>query len=402
MLITHNRSVAYRGVWALLTVILLAAAPITAMAQGSTFDVPQAKSALVMVAETGQVLYAKNVDEALPPASLVKMMTLLLTFEAIERGEVRMDEAVRVSRHASSVSGSKVWLAEGDRLTVEQLMAAVAIQSANDASIALAERIAGSEEAFVMRMNERARMLGLQETQFSNSHGLPTVIVGDRPGVMSARDAAAIGRELVVRFPEVLEWTKLWNKPLGPGTRNPIVLENTNRLVLTSSLPIDGLKTGHTSEAGYQLVATAEQDGLRLISVVMGNATSGEREEATERLLSYGFNAFDRVAVGKDESFSTRIPDAPADSLVRTAEPVTVLVPRTQVAEVSTYVELDPEVRAPVADGEQVGELVVVINDAEALRVPVYSDGDVARAGFFRRQWMTFTNWLSSLFSGDN
>lgn len=402
MLITHNRSVAYRGVWALLTVILLAAAPITAMAQGSTFDVPQAKSALVMVAETGQVLYAKNVDEALPPASLVKMMTLLLTFEAIERGEVRMDEAVRVSRHASSVSGSKVWLAEGDRLTVEQLMAAVAIQSANDASIALAERIAGSEEAFVMRMNERARMLGLQETQFSNSHGLPTVIVGDRPGVMSARDAAAIGRELVVRFPDVLEWTKLWNKPLGPGTRNPIVLENTNRLVLTSSLPIDGLKTGHTSEAGYQLVATAEQDGLRLISVVMGTATSGEREEATERLLSYGFNAFDRVAVGKDESFSTRIPDAPADSLVRTAEPVTVLVPRTQVAEVSTYVELDPEVRAPVADGEQVGELVVVINDAEALRVPVYSDGDVARAGFFRRQWMTFTNWLSSLFSGDN
>lgn len=400
MLVTHNRSVARRGVWALLIVALLVA-PV-AMAQGSTFDVPQAKSALLMAAETGQVLFAKNVDQPLPPASLVKMMTLLLTFEAIERGEVRLDEQVRVSRHAASVSGSKVWLAEGDRLTVEQLMAAVAIQSANDASIVLAERVAGSEEAFVTRMNEKARMLGLQETHFSNSHGLPTIIAGDRPGVMSARDAATIGRELVTRFPKVLEWTKLWNKPLGPGTRNPIVLENTNRLVLTSSLPIDGLKTGHTSEAGYQLVATAEQDGLRLISVVMGTETATAREEATERLLSYGFNAFDRVVVGDGETFSTRIPDASADSQVRTAKPITVLVPRTQVAQLATYVELDPDVRAPVEDGQRVGELVIRINDEEAMRVPVYSDGDVAQAGFFRRQWMAFTEWLGSLFSGDN
>lgn len=401
MLVTHNRSVAYRGVWALLALALLVATPL-ATAQVSTFDVPQAKSALLMVAETGQLLYAKNIDEPLPPASLVKMMTLLLAFEAIERGEVRMDETVRVSRNAASVSGSKVWLAEGDRLTVEQMMAAVAIQSANDASIVLAERIAGSEEAFVARMNEKARMLGLQGTHFSNSHGLPTVVAGDEPGLMSARDAALIGRELVLRYPEVLEWTKLWNKPLGPGTRNPIVLENTNRLVLTSSLPIDGLKTGHTSEAGYQLVATAEQDGLRLISVVMGTQTAAEREDATERLLSYGFNAFDRVVVGDDETFTVRIPDAPADSAVRTLSPVTVLVPRTQVAQLNTYVELDSELRAPVEDGQRVGELVVRINDEEAVRVPVYSDGDVPRAGFFRRQWMAFTRWLSSLFSGDN
>lgn len=394
----HQRAICKKAVWALLVAFLMVA-PI---AQAATFDVPQAKSARLIVAQTGQVLYDKNSDQPLPPASLAKMMTLLLTFEAIERGEVRMDETVRVSKHASSVTGSKVWLAEGDRLTVEQMLWAVAIQSANDASIVLAERIAGSEEAFVARMNERAKQLGLDESHFANSHGLPTIIVGDRPTVLSARDALAIGRELVLRFPEVLEWTSVWNKPLGPGTRNPIVLENTNRLVLTSSLPIDGLKTGHTSEAGYQLVATAEQDGLRLLSVVMGTDTATEREEATERLLSYGFNAFDRVVIDSNQTFSTHLPDAPAASLVRTQEPVTVLVPKTQVADLTTQVVLDPSVKAPVVAGQQVGEIVVAINGEEALRIPAFSDSDVARAGFFRRQWMTFTQWLSGLFSGDN
>lgn len=395
----HNRARSSRSIWVFL-VALLFVAPI---AQAATFDVPQAKSAKLIVAETGQVLYEKNTDQPLPPASLVKMMTLLLTMEAVDRGEVALDESVRVSQRAASISGSKVWLAEGDRLTVEQMLWAVAIQSANDASIVLAERVAGSEEAFVARMNERARTLGLRDSHFANSHGLPSVVLGDGgPTVLSARDALAIGRQLVLQFPQVLEWTSQWNKPLGPGTRNPIVLENTNRLVLRSSLPIDGLKTGHTTEAGYQLVATAEQDGLRLMSVVMGSDTIEDREEATERLLSYGFNAFDRIIIGDDEVFSVRIPDAAEDTGIRTAEPMMVLVPRGQVAAVTTDVLLDPAVKAPVETGEQVGEIVVSINGVETLRMPAYSETDVARAGFFRRQWMNFTSWISDLFSGEN
>lgn len=384
----------------LLCIALLAASPVV---QAQTFDVPEAKAAKLIVVETGQVLYAKEADVPLPPASLVKMMTMLLTLEAIERGEVRYDELVRTSRNAASVSGSKVWLAEGDRLTVEQLLWAVAIQSANDASIVLAERVAGSEVAFVNRMNERARSLGMTNTHFSNAHGLPDVIlVEGGPPKMSATDALILGRELVRKFPIVLEWTSQWNKPLGPGTRNPIVLENTNRLVLTSSLPIDGLKTGHTSEAGYLLVATAEIDGLRLMSAVMGAATSEARNTATERLLSYGFNAFDRVLIGDDETFRVAVPDAVGEHPVRPEKPFTVLIPKTQVAQVRTEVVLDEGVRAPVASGERIGEIVVTINGEEAVRVPAYSVQDVSRAGFFRRTWAQFTRWLSDLFRGGN
>lgn len=381
----------------LLLVMALSAVP---AAGAVTFDVPQVDVAKLIVVDTGQVLFEKGADEPRPPASLAKMMTMLLTLEAIERGEILADDLVRVSRRASSIHGSKVWLAEGDRLTVEQLLWAVAIQSANDASIALAEHVAGTEEAFVARMNQRAQTLGLEHSHFANSHGLPDANIGDKPTVMSASDALKLGRELVTRFPQVLEWTGVWNKPLGPGTRNPITLENTNRLVLTSSLGVDGLKTGYTNEAGYQLVATAEDNGLRLMSVVMGAKTAEDRYDATERLLRWGFTAFERLEIGADDTFTARIPDAVNEAVVKPVEPIVVLAPRHDLVELHTEVVVYDSVKAPVEAGEIVGEVVVWIDGEVAGRTTVAAVDDVARAGFFRRLWINVVDWVSGLFAG--
>lgn len=382
-------------VWLVLIVSMFAG-----YSQAATFDVPQADVAKLIVADTGQILFAKNDDIPLPPASLAKMMTMLLTLEALERGELQWDELVRVSSRAASVQGSKIWLAEGDQLTVEQLLWAVSIQSANDASIALAERVAGTEEAFVARMNQKAESLNLETAYFTNSHGLPGADSEGQQTRLSASDAVAIGREIVLRFPIVLEWTSQWNKPLGEGTRNPIVLENTNRLVLTSSLPIDGLKTGHTSEAGYQLLATAEQDGLRLISIVMGTETAQDRYDATERLLRYGFNAFSAVQIRDEDgtAFSVHIPGAADVSYVQLEKPITVLVPKDGEGTLEHEIQLYELVEAPVEANEEIGELIVWVDGYIASQVPVYSVDDVPRAGFFRRQWLNAKDWISGLF----
>lgn len=361
------------------------------------FDVPNVESAILVVADTGQVLFEKNADKPLPPASLVKIMTMLITVEAVEQGLISWNDVVTISPRAAAIDGSQIWVAEGDTLTVTQLLAAVAIHSANDASIALAEHISGTEQAFVDWMNRRAQQLGMENAHFINAHGWDRDYVGESR--LSARDAMIAARELILKYPEILDYTRETELWLGQtGTRNPIRLENTNQLVRDASRNVDGLKTGFTNEAGYLLVATEERDGMRLISVVMRADTSEIRYAETRRLLNFGFT-HEYVQVGEaGKTFPVEIDQAVGKAEVYLAEPLVVLAPRSSVVDIQVEVLLKEGLRAPLKADAEVGEIVVTVDGREVGRAPAYLTDDVRRQGFFARAWNATLDFFTGLF----
>ena len=242
-----------------------------------------APSALLMEKETGTVLFAKNEHEKLEPASVTKIMTLLLTMEAIDGGTLRYEDTVTASPHACSMGGSQIWLKEGERLTVDEMLKAVCVVSANDCAVALAEHLAGSEESFVERMNRRAAELGMNDTTFKNACGLPV-----EGHVTSAYDIALMSRELMLRHPDIRRYTTVWMDTLRDGASS---LVNTNKLVRFYD-GTTGLKTGSTNAAGYCISATAERDGMELIAVILNGKTSAQRFQDAQTLLNYGFSAY--------------------------------------------------------------------------------------------------------------
>ncbi|MEA4884693.1 MAG: D-alanyl-D-alanine carboxypeptidase family protein [Clostridia bacterium] len=243
-----------------------------------------ATSALLIEADSGRVLFAKNADRRLPPASLTKLMTVLLAMEAVDDGRAKLVDRVVVSRRAASTGGSRVWIDAGERFTLEQLLESAMIASANDSAVAVAEHLAGSEEAFVRRMSRRAQKLGMDGTVFVNATGLPQD-AASREGYTTARDMACLARE-VLRHPAVLEWSRVQSKVFR--THPAFVMSNTNQLV-GSYRGCDGLKTGHTDTAGYHLVATARSGGVRLICVVMQAQSRESAASQAARLLDYGY-----------------------------------------------------------------------------------------------------------------
>lgn len=257
-----------------------------AYAQEVAIDLaPNAKSAIIMDMDTGKVIYEKNADLPLPPASITKIMTMLLVMEAIDSGKLKWSDQVRASERAASMGGSQIFLEPGEMMTVEDLMKGVAISSANDASVALAEHVAGTEENFIRLMNEKAKKLGLKNTHFVNTNGLPA------PNhYTSARDIAIMSRELL-KHEEITRFTGLYEDYLRQGTDRPFWLVNTNRLVKFYE-GMDGLKTGYTSEAKYCLAATAKRGNMRLIAVIMGSPTVKERNRSIVQMLDYGFNHY--------------------------------------------------------------------------------------------------------------
>ena len=242
-----------------------------------------APSALLMEKETGTVLFAKNEHEKLEPASVTKIMTLLLTMEAIDSGALRYEDTVTASPHACSMGGSQIWLKEGEQLTVDEMLKAVCVVSANDCAVALAEHLAGSEESFVERMNRRAAELGMNDTTFKNACGLPV-----EGHVTSAYDIALMSRELMLRHPDIRRYTTVWMDTLRDGASS---LVNTNKLVRFYD-GTTGLKTGSTNAAGYCISATAERDGMELIAVILNGKTSAQRFQDAQTLLNYGFSAY--------------------------------------------------------------------------------------------------------------
>ena len=252
-----------------------------------------APSALLMEKETGTILFSKDEHAKLEPASVTKVMTLLLTMEAIDSGQLSYDTVITASAHACSMGGSQIWLKENEQMTVSDMLKAVCVVSANDCAVALAEQIAGSEDAFVERMNQRAKELGMNDTTFKNATGLPA-----QGHVTSAYDIALMSRELILHHPDIRQYTTIWMDSLRDGASE---LVNTNKLIRFFD-GATGLKTGSTDSALYCLSGTAERDGMELIAVIMKDATSAQRFEDAKTLLSYGFSTYSLEHVTPQEA----------------------------------------------------------------------------------------------------
>lgn len=331
------------------------------------------RSAVLMDAATGAVLYAQNADEALPPASVTKVMTLLLVMEAVDSGRIRLDEPVTVSAHAASMGGSQVYLKEGETMCVEEMLKCVVIASANDCAVALAEHVAGSEASFVSRMNARATELGMVNTHFENTNGLDDTVTNH---VTSARDIAIMSRALIAH-PKILEYSGIWMDTIRDGAFG---LTNTNRLVRFYP-GCTGLKTGSTARAKFCISATAERDGLSLICVIMAAESRDIRNAAATQLLDYGFANFSTYRAEAGER-SIRVTGGVSDAATLTHEAFSVTVPKGAAARVCAEVVLPDAIAAPVEAGQSVGEIIYRLDGTELGRVPIKAKAGVEKIGF--------------------
>ena len=337
------------------------------------------KSALLMDAATGTILYEKNSHEAMPPASVTKVMTMLLIYEAEKAGQFAWEDSVQVSEHAASMGGSQVFLEPGETQTAAEMTKCIAIASANDAAVAMAEFVAGSEEAFVERMNKKAQELGMKETHFVNACGLD--VDGHET---SANDIALMSRELMTRFPEIKEYTTTWQDTIVHKTRKgetEFGLTNTNKLIKWYE-GATGLKTGSTGKALYCLSGTAERDGLHLIAVVMAAPDFRVRFQETMKLLDYGFanySAEKGLPAGEkmaEISVTKGMADT-VDGVVK--EEISFLLKKDGGKEWETKTEVLPRVDAPVQAGEKLGEVIYLINGEEVGRTDLIASENVEK-----------------------
>ena len=365
---------------------LVLAWAMTAGAQAAELAV-ESKSCLLMEKTTGQVLYAVNEHEPLEPASVTKVMTILLTMEAIDSGSLSYDDTVTASAYACSMGGSQIWLKENEQLTVEDMLKAVCVVSANDASVALAEHLAGSAEAFVEQMNQRAAELGMADTHFVNPTGLPA-----KGHVTSAHDIALMSRELILNHPDIRRFTTIWTDSLRDGAFG---LSNTNKLIRFYP-GATGLKTGSTDAALYCLSATAERDGMELISVVMGAPTSTQRFEGAKVLLNYGFAAYGLAQAQPPQPLAP-IPVILGDQAAvtpRLAEDPTILAPKEKLAAMEVEVQMAESLSAPVDAGAEGGRMTVTSNGETLASIPLTADAAVARLSY----WQIFQRCLQKAF----
>lgn len=342
-------------------------------------------AAILMDAATGEVLYEQNADEALPPASVTKIMTLLLVMEAIDAGRISLSDTVTVSARAAGMGGSQVFLKEGEGMSVEEMLKCVVIASANDCAVALAEHVAGSEENFVAAMNARAAELGMRNTHFENTNGLDDTVENH---VISARDIAIMSRELI-RYPKILEFSGTWMDTIRDGTFG---LTNTNRLVRFYP-GCTGLKTGSTAKAGFCVSVTAERDGLSLICVIMAAKTRDERNAAAAKLLDYGFANYATFrADGGERTLALR--GSTAREICVEWSPFLASVPKGRTGSVTCKVELPGELCAPVAKGDQVGEVVYMLGEKELGRVPILAAQNAEKIDFCNLLVQMFYSFL--------
>lgn len=334
---------------------------------------------LLIDADTGEVLVEHNSDELLPPASLTKIMTSYLVSHEIARGSISEDEMVRISVKAWRMGGSKMFIREGTQVSVMDLLKGVIIQSGNDASVALAEHVAGSEDAFVDLMNQHAARLGMHSTVFKNSTGWPA-----EGHVTTARDLATLSRALIRDYPE--HYSLYAEKYFA---YNGINQANRNRLLFRDPT-VDGIKTGHTDEAGYCLVSSAVRDNMRLIAVVMGTRSEEARAAESQKLLTYGFRYFQthKLYSPGDEISSTRVWSGVENSLsLGVGDDVFLTIPRGSHSRLKATMQVDGVIKAPIAAGQEVGKIIVELDGKQLLDVPLVAQQAVERGGFFSRLW---------------
>ena len=339
------------------------------------FDVPCA-AAILIDEDSGTVLYEKNADEQRPIASITKVMTLLLTFEALEEGKISLEDYVPISEHAYSMGGSQIWLEPGEQMTLNDMLKAICVSSANDAAVAVAEYVGGSEPAFVQKMNEKAAALGMTQTHFENACGL------DQEGhLSSARDVAIMSREMLLHHTEVRDYCSIWTDTLRDGATQ---LVNTNKL-LKSYSGITGLKTGTTSKAGVCISASAERDDLRLIAVVLGSASGKERFEAATALLDYGFANYENAVAELPEDAPVTLPVTRGTSDAVTLQydaPQKCLMPKGQGKALEVTVELPEVLQAPVEMGAQIGTVHLTNGEEELQTFSITAAQDVDALSF--------------------
>ena len=336
------------------------------------------KAAILMDAATGTILYESNAHEKLAPASVTKVMTMLLIMEAIDGGQLRWDDPVTASEAAAAKGGSQVYLKAGETMTVADMVKSIAVSSANDCACAMAEHIAGSEAAFVEKMNQRAAELGMADTHFVNCTGLDDDPAA-REHKTSAHDIAVMSRELLANHPDIKQYTTIWMDTIRDGAFG---LSNTNKMVRYYP-GCTGLKTGFTSSAGYCLSASAARDGLELIAVVLGADTSPNRFAACKSLLDYGFANYALYTPAMQEGASVPVTLGQSESISVVPETSPqLLVEKSKVNTVTAEVTLEPSVDAPVAQGQKLGMLTVKSEEELLAEIPLVAETAVERLGF--------------------
>ena len=360
--------------------------------QAAAVELPlTSRAALLMEKTTGQILFAQNEHEKLEPASVTKIMTLLLTMDAIDSGALAYDDVVTVSANAAGMGGSQVFLAEGEQITVEELLKCVCVSSGNDAAVALAEKVAGVTELFVEQMNNRARGLGMDDTHFVNPTGLTA-----EGHVTSAHDIALMSRELLTKHPDIRNFTTIWTDSIRNGTFD---LANTNKLIRRYD-GATGLKTGYTASAGYCISATAEREGMELIAVVMKGETADKRNADAKALLNYGFSAYALVSAAPEEplpALPVTMGETDSVSLTLPPDALTAVVEKGQAAALERRIDLPESLPAPVRQGQQVGSLTLCSGDTELVTVPILAAEDAAGRSWGRM----FTDLLKmAVFAG--
>ncbi|MGM0769712.1 MAG: D-alanyl-D-alanine carboxypeptidase family protein [Pseudomonadota bacterium] len=383
------------SVFRVLTAVLIMALVPLGQANAQSVLIPSppqvaASSYILMDPMSGQILMDENSNERLPPASLTKMMTAYIVERELDEGRISMSDMVPISVNAWRTEGSRTFVQEGTRVSVEDLLKGVIIQSGNDASVALAEFVAGSEDAFVDIMNQQAQLLGMRDTRFENATGLPS------PDHFStAHDLALLAKAIINDYPE--------NYPLYAEkhfTYNNIRQPNRNSLLWRDDT-VDGLKTGHTEEAGYCLVASAERNDTRLIAVVMGTESTAARAQEVQKMLNYGFRYYQSETLfsAGQELIGARIWGGRDDELaVGVTEDVNVTIPRGSRDSLESTVDLDSVIKAPIKVGDELGRVQVKLGDEVIVDQPVLALTDVPEGGLFKRLWDAIKLFFIQLF----
>ncbi len=334
------------------------------------------KSAVLMEAKTGKILYEKNADEGLPPASVTKIMTLLLVMEAIEQGKLDWDDMVTASAHACSMGGSQIYLKENERMSVEDMVKSVVIASANDAALALAEHIAGSEKNFIEMMNEKALQLDMLNTKFENTNGLDDTTLNH---YTSARDIAIMSKELI-KHERILEYSSIWMDTIRDGAFG---LTNTNRLVRFYS-GCNGLKTGSTSKAGFCVSATAKRDGMTLICVVMGAENRDVRNQIATQLFDWGFSNYSLFAKEQGELTGILVKGGTVNTVTAQHGSFYCVLPKGKLSQVKTEAVMDQEYfAAPLHTGDKLGKVVFSLDGEQIGSVSILCMQNVQKISFW-------------------
>nr|WP_276308547.1 D-alanyl-D-alanine carboxypeptidase family protein [Thermoflavimicrobium daqui] len=350
----------------------------------------EARSAVLMDAHSGKILFEKNSHEKLSPASITKVMTMLLVMEAIDQGKIKWQDQVRVSEKAASMGGSQIFLQPGEQMSVTDLLKGIAVASANDASVAIAEYIAGTEEHFVELMNKRARELGMKDTHFANSNGLPA-----DNHFSSAYDIAVMSRELL-KHPEITKFTGVYQDYLRKDSPKPFWLVNTNKLV-RFYLGVDGLKTGFTSEARFCLTATAQRDQMRAIAVVLGEPNAKIRNKEVSQMLDYAFNQYTHFTVYKkgDLIAQRQIPKGDPEWVeFRANQPMGILIRKGEDPKAYHKKIIWQEVSAPIKKGQVLGKVQISKEGRVVTEWELVSVQDIQEATF----WSNFKKTLRKIF----